>query len=333
MSGLSIIIPARNEELLWFTVQRLKETRGAMPLEILIVDDGSSCKYDLPRSETDCRICLLRREDSQGTNASRDAGIMKASNNACFAIDAHCNFWGERNPWPEILVSHAEQHPQDFGCCVCVALEGPDRYDMHGYWINSCGKRRFRQHNRYYGAHIRLKDHDGTFKRIFCEKWNPEPDRRQSVIQGMVQEVGCPLGGAYLINREWYIDGLKRPWEGLRGWGSDEISLALPNWLMGGRNVLLPIEIGHVFRSASPYNLNRWELLYNQLRLLTILPIQKELRDDLFQHLNENDWRETTWKEAQAVLLADRLWPRYFDFLTAAPRSFADWEKEWLNAS
>jgi hypothetical protein len=330
--ALSIIIPARDEPLLWFTIQRLKETRGKMPLEIIVMDDGSQTKYDLPDSEKDCVIRMFRREDSQGTNGSRDAGILHANNEACLAIDAHCNFWGELNPWPEILVNHAHDYPQDFGCCVCVALEGPDRCDMHGYWFNDNGKRRFRQHDRCYGAHTRLKDHDGTFNRIFCEKWNNNSDLRHSVFHGITHEVGCPLGGAYLINREWYLDGLKRPWRGLRGWGSDEISLALPNWLMGGRNVLLPVEIGHVFRTCSPYTLEHWELIYNQLRLLAVLPLTEDMRMDLLEHLRENTWSPTMWEQTQAELRADLVWLRYRDMLSAAPRTFEQWQQEWICA-
>jgi glycosyltransferase involved in cell wall biosynthesis len=329
--ALSIIIPARDESLLWFTIQRLKETRGKMPLEIIVMDDGSQTKYDLPHSESDCTIRLFRREDSLGVDASRDAGILKASNPACLVIDGHCNFWGELNPWPEILVTHATEYPQDFGCCVCVGLAGPDRYDMHGYWFDDHGKHRFRQHDRCYGAHIRLKDHDGSANRIFCDKWNSNPDLCHGVKQGMVQEVGCPLGGAYLLNREWYLDGLKRPWHGLKGWGTSEIALALPNWLMGGRNVLLPVEIGHAFRTGSPYTLENWKILFNQLRLLAILPVSEEFRIGMLDYLRENKWSDAMWDKAKTELQAERTWPAYLELLAKAPRSFAEWRKEWIS--
>ncbi len=324
---LSIIIPSRREKLLKFTVEHAKA--AAPGAEIIIINDD------------DGRL---------GSDQARDQGICRAKHQACLVIDGHCNFWGELNPWAEILVAHAHDHPQDFGCCVCVALEvgasgplapvgsgeppEPTRLDMHGYWITSCGKRRFRQHNRYYGAYIRLKDHDGAFNRIFCDKWNSAEDYRQFVHQGMEQEICCPLGGAYLLNRDWYLDGLKRPWQALPGWGTSEIALALPNWLLGGRNVLLPVEIGHAFRRQSPYCVPTWQILYNQLRLLHVLPMPDSLRINLRDHLKLNNWPATVWHAAQSEILAQyRNWQALTSALENAPRTWEQWTRHWLEKS
>lgn len=259
---LSVVVPYRNEEMLNFTVQRLHETIR-IPYEIITIDDGSDQPVEIPAGVRNIRI-----EQSVGVDFARHTGIEAARYSTVLVIDAHMNFWAD--DWAERLVDYSASNPTHVGCVITLGLEY-GRLEME------------KAKGRYFGAHIIPTDivsennlHYVFARRILVDKWNTvcEPG-----------EVGSVLGGAYFLNRRWYLETLLSPWEELHGWGFSEGNISIPNFLMGGKNVCLDIEMGHMFRHSSPFPTHIHRVLFNELYLAHIAIPDEAERDKLIAEM------------------------------------------------
>jgi glycosyltransferase involved in cell wall biosynthesis len=259
---LSVVVPFRNEEMLAFTVQRLHETIR-IPYEIITIDDGSDQPVQIPAGVKNIRI-----EESMGVDFARHTGIEAAQYDTVLVIDAHMNFWDD--DWSERLVDYSVNNPTDVGCVITLGLEY-DRLEME------------QARGRYFGAHIipaEIVDentlHYVFARRILVDKWN-------TICKA--GEVGSVLGGAYFMSRRWYLETLLSPWEELRGWGFSEANISIPNFLMGGKNVCLDIEMGHMFRHSSPFPTHIHTVLFNELYLAHVVIPDEAERNELIAQL------------------------------------------------
>ena len=325
-AGLSIVIPACNEDKLTFTVKRALETRQGVTLDIIAVEDGGDRKYDdwpetLPNA---CRIAFLRNRQRVGLCYSRDVGIQRARFRPVLVLDAHSNFL-EDDGWARFCVDYCREHPRHVGCAISVQLR-PESMDMH-----HDPTRDMQPPACYYGARILSHQTDSNRRRIiFPSKWDGSgKDRALGGDAAVIQSV---LGGAYLLDREWYMTGLCRPWRYLRGWGTSEQNLSIPNWLLGGENVLLPLKVGHMYRTGRcalvPYRTELGDIMYNQLRLAHVLPLDADLRRRMENFVFSNHClpgdrnRVRRWFDLMPP--AD-----YRAYLETAPRSWTEYVERW----
>lgn len=304
---LTVVIPYRNEEFLGFTVRRLQETIH-IPYEIITVDDGSDQPIDIPTGTTNIRF-----EQPIGAQFARHTGIERAKYETVLVIDAHMNFTDD--DWAQKLASYSQENPTHIGCTIMRGL-APERMEMK----DSVG--------RYFGAHIipfeeRQENsgmHHVQIRRILVDKWN---------ITRSCGEVGCVLGGAYFLNRNWYLKTLLAPWEELRGWGYLEANISIPNYLLGGKNVCLDIEIGHMFRPATPFQTKIANILYNELLLTYVVIPDKKERETLIGRLQLPD-DEITRDVFRMLDQSISKW--YGQYLVdKGERTWADYKAEWMN--
>ncbi|MCB0166336.1 MAG: glycosyltransferase family 2 protein [Anaerolineae bacterium] len=305
---LSVIVPYRNEEMLGFTVQRLHETIS-VPYEIITVDDGSNSPVDIPPG-----VKHIRFNQSIGAQLARHVGIEAARYDTVLVIDAHMNFWDD--DWAKRLVDYNVEHPTHVGCVLTLGLQR-DRMEME------------QARGPYAGAHIILKEisdkpnqHYVIARRVLVDKWN------KSRTPG---EVGCVLGGAYFMSRNWYLETLQAPWAELRGWGILEANISIPNYLLGGKNVCFDIEIGHMFRQAPPFHTNIHNLLFNELYLVHVVVPDPKERDKLIAQLALPD--DQVAQKAWAMLNQSiHSWYRRY-LVEKGIRTWADYKTEWMDPS
>jgi glycosyltransferase involved in cell wall biosynthesis len=302
---LSVVIPYRNEEMLDFTIKRLRATIR-VPHEIIAVDDGSYPGPQLPAG-----VRNLRLHESMGVDVARNLGIRAAKYETVFVIDAHMNFWD--NDWSEQLLDYGRQNPTHIACLITVGLT-PDQMDMA------------QAEQRYAGAHLIEKDvltdaglQQYARRRILPDKWN-------SICRP--GDIGSVLGGAYLLNRTWYLEELRAPWRYLHGWGWSEAIISIINFLMGGKNILLNIEIGHMFRGQSPYAIPYRSVLFNQYFLAHVVIPDEVERTQLLNHL-QLDYSTQNYL-SETLSKTDYLAYRNY-ILEQGQRTWAMYKAEWMD--
>ena len=149
-------------------------------------------------------IIAIRDEPMVGIGFRRDQGIKRASFPVVFLLDAHMGF---QEGFFHSMAALVEENRKTIACSVCRSLnEDLSAGNIHGK-----------------GAFI----HEIMDKKPLLSRWN----------QDELQPGGI-LGGAYALNRDWYIDGLNCPWQYHRFWGKSEQIIAITNWIMGGKNVV-----------------------------------------------------------------------------------------------
>lgn len=303
---LSVVIPYRNEDMLGFTLHRLRDTIK-VEYEAICVDDGSNRYIRIP--DPPRNTVQISNPEPIGNCFSRDRGIHLAKYDIVLVIDAHMNFWP--NDWSEVMVQHIIDNPTHIGCPYSLQL-APDRMDME----DATG--------RYRGAHLVVKDVDSSGRRrILPCIWNAHIDEPGPI--------GCVLGGAYIFRKDWYIERLQSPWKHLRGWGHSEPTLSLINYLMGGENVLLDAEIGHMYRTGgdAPYASRVYNLTFNQLFLANVVVWDEDDILEMIEHMHLSNGAD----DAAAMLTLERSsYRQYKRYLRDnAPRSWWDYKREWMN--
>ena len=304
---LSVVIPYRNEEYLGFTVRRLHETIN-IPCEIITIDDGSEQPVNIPPGTTNIRF-----NQPIGAQFARHTGIERAKYETVLVIDAHMNFTDD--DWAKKLVNYSQENPTHIGCTIMRGL-APGRMAMK----DAVG--------RYYGAHIipfeesqeDLSMHHVQTRRILVDKWN---------VTKTCGEVGCVLGGAYFLNRSWYLETLLAPWEELRGWGYLEANISIPNYLLGGKNVCLDIEVGHMFRQVTPFQTKVANILYNELLLAYVVIPDKKEREALIDRLQLPD-DEITRDVFRMLDQSIAKWYRRY-LVDKGQHTWTDYKAEWMN--
>ncbi len=319
-NGISIIIPARNERLLEFTIGRIFSTIK-IPFEIQVIDDCS----ETPTVSDRFPHAYHRNDTALGASRSRDMGLAKANFAVALCIDAHMDFFDD--DWSRQIVDHLLAHPQDVCCFRCPRLD-LDQTDIHKATVVEYGGRILEREE----TRLPIMDNgivqERPFRVMLPAKWSTAAYRGTAERAREPIEVGCILGGAYAVHREWYEDGLGAPWRRQRAWGNDEQHLALPNFLLGGRNVLLPASIAHVFRPDAPYTTNVADIVYNNI-LLCQLVLSEDERATAIEWVLE-PWSGHTVRWESEQLLCDSDWHAYRELLVRGPRTFDDYRRKWI---
>lgn len=315
---LTVVMPVRNEDMATATVYRAYATAGE-PIAVIAVLDGDPRRYDWPDPPPGCAFRVLRVEPQTGNCFCRDAGIMAAETDAVVLVDAHLN-WHDGKPWGGLVHEAVTAEPTAVYCHPMVSLRATDM-ELHA------------GHSRYWACQIAYSDRDSNGRHnMFPVKWGgPRAEIvKAAVARGETCETQVILGGCYALSRARYI-ALGRPWQHSRGWGTSEQTISIPNSMMGGRQMVLPLEVGHCYRhDGAPYRSQIWHLFYNQRRLLLMLPIPEAERTRLYQHHERNSGAGLNHLDRGAIeqALAMQTWPRY-GTETAWIEYATKWDMQW----
>jgi glycosyltransferase involved in cell wall biosynthesis len=122
MTRLSVVIVNRDEPLCEFTARRVLETAD-VPVEVIVVDDGSRKRPKLPDG------VRLIEIPTTGLAFARHVGITSAKNEAILLLDAHCNFHnaGPHSRWASKTVEWLDHEPRGIACYTSVQLDSDPR--------------------------------------------------------------------------------------------------------------------------------------------------------------------------------------------------------------
>ena len=215
------------------------------------------------RENNDCTVRVVSDTEGRGPQAMRHKGIMESDADVVIIMDGHMRTLPRRL---DAAAEYIGARGRKVACLKCFHSEQEQ-------WVE----------NMYGGARLVWQDYGKDHKdpQAFVAKW------RKSTESG---RIGCVMGACYVFRRDWYIDGLREPWKHGTGWGCDEELISAATWLRGGEVELLPWAVWHQARKAGtqPFSYTERQLYgvwANRLRLLQVLPMPQEQRNDLLRHL------------------------------------------------
>lgn len=257
----SIIIASRNEGAnLLRTVESCIAAADKLPVEIIVVDDGSTDGSAAVLLEAHPQTCVVRNERSAGVSAARVAGVQSATGDVLMFFDAHVK--------PEI---GCLQHLLDGvrvsdGAAVIVPMVS--QFDTITWQSNDA--------LRGYGYELTL---DGCVGR-----WLELSEMRESIVGGTsYYESPTVVGCSVAVHRRAYdhimgFDPL------MRTWGMEDVDFGIRAWMTGHPVLCDPrARLGHRFvQEFVGYESRMLDLGANQIRTA-----RKLLQDDTF-----NEWIE-----------------------------------------
>lgn len=248
---ISILIPARNEEFLTYTVEDLlKNIRGNT--EIIVVLDGEPAVSPLPE---DSRLTIIENPQSIGQRASVNKAAALSTAKYIMKLDAHC---AVSEGFDVELIKGADSD------CTIV----PRMYNLHGFdWkCVLCGKIKYQGPTPGMCSCGSI-DYEKVI--VWKEKRNPETDfmrfdrelrfqywreyKKRPEAKGDICDLMTSLGACYLMERRrfWELGGLD---ERHGSWGQMGVEIACKSWLSGGRQVVNKRAwFAHLFRTQQGF--------------------------------------------------------------------------------
>lgn len=265
---LSIIMPYLNEleEDVVNTIKSINENFDSDLIEIIAIDDKSEVQIDLSDYEN---VKQFRNDQRMGVDWCRDKGAEVAESPYLFILDAHMKL--VKNRWLEIIEDCLKREPKSIFTTTCLGL---------GYGTMDLSKHK----GRYYGADILLLDPTASKSRESRECLEPKWRNKESEIE---YRIPCVLGASYYVTKEYfdYLHGFR----GLKMWGSSEVLISLKSWMAGGQcRIRTDLEIGHKFRSHSPFVTGILFLYFNKAYMCEVLNFPKELKEKILGSLPQD---------------------------------------------
>ena len=219
-------------------------------LDVVVVDDGSDVDImtinqwavAFQEKPDNCALRILSDDTGPiGNCYRRDQGIVAAQYDAVLVLDAHCNMLPGV---PADLLDWYNQSPTAISCTMSAQLSSHEkRFEMSQA-----------KGDPYVGAYIEASQRTSTGEyRIMQGVWTRRPEVREALARGEDANIGCLMGGAYVMSQANYISGLQRPWQYNRGWGTSEPVLAIAQAAVGLPIRVIPVVIGHDYRSNKQY--------------------------------------------------------------------------------
>jgi hypothetical protein len=257
------------------------------------------------RANSNAHVVVMSDRKGLGPQAMRDKGIwLTPGSDVVIIMDGHMRVQ------PGMLDAMAEY-------CARKPTSVVGTRCFHHYDITWTGK-------AYNGARFSWidKGKDAGEPQSFAGKW------RKSDAVG---QIPCVMGACYGFTREWYINGLRRPWQYGTGWGCDEELISAATWLRGGSVELLPYAVWHRARKPGqvPYKITDMQLLgvwANRLRLLDMLPMSDDERKELVLNLMPA-LTAAQWRQVNAISDPEEV-AEYREFLGSGPMDWADFKRE-----
>ena len=260
----SVVIPTCNEgDLVTMTVDSVLAAVGEVPVEIVVVDDGSTdgC-CDRFRIAPDTRVRLVET-GGLGVAGARNAGAEEASGEMLVFLDAHCTV---EPGWIDQL-ARAMRRPD-------VALVSPTFTQL--------------------GAEHSLRGAGMGWAGTMLESFWYEPvesaDRAYEVPLTCGACQAFPTATFHALGR--FDDGCTR-------WGFEDHEIALRAWLLGYRVVVHPeVTVAHLFRTErSNYEVDDTQVLFNFLRMTHL-----HLSDERLRRMDAELQHHAGFAEAQRML-------------------------------
>jgi len=249
--NLTVVIPVYRECRLERTVLRIKQTCKNLP-ELVIIFDGDNPKnyvIDYPEE----LLVVSHNKDRLGTGKSRHIGMELASNEVVFQTDGHIDF--KESDWADIVIRESNAHPNDILCCMCQPM----------FYSNMTFIGQKEKVHR--GSELVLRCKVGVRQLSLGKLWDDEQE---------FGEIPLVMGAGYTVRRSRYFDVLNAPWRMNSGWGNDEQTISLVNWVCGGESRLVDVTIGHQMDTASTRRKGDDMTTYmaaNRLSLIRSLPM------------------------------------------------------------
>lgn len=244
---LSIVIPFLNEgEELHTTLSQIRDTAGDN-VDIIVVNDASTDGYDYRKAVESFGVTYVEHKERQGSGASKQEGILLSKTPYFIVFDAHMRFY-DAMWWSEIC-NCLENNPNAIYCLKCKPWNAETKTEFD---IPVQGGAR---------ADVSSKDLL-SFLNLHWLKINECSDA--------VSPIPCVLGACYASSVDYWKK--IRGFEGLEGYGSEEIYISLKAWLEGGGCYLInKVTVGHLFRDEFPYVVGKNENLFNKLYVVDVL--------------------------------------------------------------
>lgn len=243
-----------------------------------------------------------------GPQAARDRLICDAVGyDHCIIMDGHMRVKPETIPWAAAFL---RSRPDTVSCAQCFhsPVESFQGKPYNGARLDAIGIGK-----------------DASEPQAFVAKW------RKSETTG---PIGAVMGAFYSFRRDWYMDGLRRPWQFGTGWGCDEEIISAATWLRGGSVHLLPVPVWHRARGPAevPYKLTDEQLFgvfANRLRILYMMPMPADERQVMYRHIAPQ-LTAAQWKKVASIAKCDDV-AVYREFLAAGPMKWPEFMVEIMD--
>jgi glycosyltransferase involved in cell wall biosynthesis len=253
----------------------------------------------------DVSFYVVNDDSGAGTQACRHAGIAQAKEPYIITTDAHMRF---KEGTLETLVANIKKHPNDILCAKC--------HHQPEYTFES---------NPYCGAAWVFKDENK-----FSERHPVSAKWRTSDRSGII---GCVMGACYAFRRKRYEE-IGSPWQYGTGWGKDEETLCLINWLMGGESRLVNCQVSHLEQKPTqmPYRQNARDVpgrIATRWRLMHVSNMPESEKIELYKWFQGDSTFKQIPHQVAEMIDTKRCEPLR-KLLENAPRTFQEWKEWWL---
>ena len=226
----SVVIATRNEgEMLRSTVASVLDDTAYSPIEVVVVDDGSTDDSCLGLDGDD-RVRIVRGHEL-GAPGARNLGAAHARGEYLVFLDAHCRVSAD---WLDVLVGALD--PPD------VAIVGPTFTKLDASEPRGCGM---------------------TWTSPQLETaWIVPP------VDGRPSEVPLAPGGCQAYRARTF-ELVGRFDDGMTRWGFEDVEISLRAWLLGYRVLgASGATVAHHFRDQRGFDVPNEGVLFNYLRLV-----------------------------------------------------------------
>ena len=296
---VTLCIPVRGPEpMLVRTIESARRLAG-MPIDVCIVRDGPGPIT----AEIDCDDWLASSR-IMGSSFSRHQGMIRAQTEIVVCADGHMAFQ-----------EHWAVHVADFFSVkknrdkVACAMMGECDHNNTAMVTKPLTGARI----AYKTIEVGPPDVNFTEMRAMHGKWTEQQPG----------PISCVMGAFYAMRKETYIRKFGSPWQVGTGYGSDEELISIAAHFLGDGVELLDLVAYHHFRARNLWLDNftvddTHKIWHNRFRLLAILPMGQEERDDLYAWQFQNrdfivngamyrDFIERDWNRPEVRALARRI--------------------------
>jgi glycosyltransferase involved in cell wall biosynthesis len=286
---LTIVIPFANEgSEVENTLKSIFEYSND-DVDVIVINDASDDGFDYLNAISKYDVTYVENKQRLGVAASRELGVELCKTDYFLLLDAHMRFYNDK--WVERITTELTKNPRTLLCAQTKVLRKKDgeviEKDNHS--------------SVQYGAYINYY----VLFHILEPEWTSTCTDVPIAQEGSMILIPCVLGAAYACSKKYwqYLRGL----EGLLSYGNDEVLISLKVWLEGGTCKLLKdVEVGHIYREASPYVHISEDRIYNRLYIsYLLLPVI--LRKKIFA--------VERFKSPELYLKASHLFYENFDFI------------------
>jgi len=245
---LSVLIPARNEEFLTYTIDNVLANKRANT-EIIVVLDGQWPVAPIPDHQD---VKIIYHSESIGQRAATNEAAKLSQAKYIMKLDAHC---AVDRGFDKKLIADCEYdwtmiprmynlHAFDWKCKKC----GEQTYQGPKPDKCKCGHAVLEKAMIWKPRRNRRSDSMRFDTDMHFQYWR-EFGKRSEVRDEKIHPLLCAIGACWFMHRQrfWDIDGLD---EKHGSWGQMGVEIACKSWLSGGQHLITKKTwFSHMFRT------------------------------------------------------------------------------------